>query len=387
MKLEKNIKYYCYYDTINKKITNRSYCLAATNKIDYISQVLNSNSLSVELISLAIGNNRSSWFTYLSSSTIRLNKLTTLKLFPSIASKNVFIRVIGRILTKILFIYDVLLNCNKDDIIIVYHSLGYSNIFCILKKIKKFKLVLEVEEIYADISGKEKDRKNEFKFFKAADAFIFSTEFLEETINVTHKPYTVVHGTYGVEHDRSFRFEDDLTHVVYAGTLDPRKGGAIAAAAAAEFLDENYHMHIIGFGNTYDIESIKRVIEDTKKKTKCSLTYDGLLSGEDYIRFIQACDIGLSTQNPNAAFNVTSFPSKVLSYMANGLRVVSIRIQVVEKSAVGDLISYYEEQTPQNIASAIRNIDFLKTYDSRKRIRELDMLFQQDIKQLLWVFI
>ena len=116
---------------------------------------------------------------------------------------------------------------------------------------------------------------------------------------------------------------------------------------------------------------------------RAKITYDGVLSGKDYIRFLQSCDIGLSTQDPNAAFNGTSFPSKILSYMANGLRVVSIRIPAIETSAVGDMVFYYDEQTPEEIAKAIMNIDFNDNYDSREYIRQLSNQFEKDMKKLL----
>ena len=218
---------------------------------------------------------------------------------------------------------------------------------------------------------------------KAADAFIFPTQLLNESVNDANKPFSVVHGTYQIEQNRSARFNDGKIHVVYAGTLDPRKGGGVAAAASAEFLPENYHVHILGFGSEAQIADMKQLVAEVAQKSKANITYDGVLSGEDYIRFIQSCDIGLSTQNPDAAFNATSFPSKILSYMANGLRVVSVRIDAVETSAVADLITYYDEQTPEAIAKAITDVDMSAPYDSRARIAELDARFREELKRLI----
>lgn len=61
----------------------------------------------------------------------------------------------------------------------------------------------------------------------------------------------------------------------------------------------------------------------------------------------------MSTQDPSAAFNSTSFPSKILVYLANGLKVVSIRIPAIEQSAVVDSLVFYDKQTPEKIAEAI----------------------------------
>ena len=194
-----------------------------------------------------------------------------------------------------------------------------------------------------------------------------------------------MHGTYNVEKQIADKFDDGKIHCVYAGTFDPRKGGVAAAAAAAEFLTEKYHVHILGFGTEKDRKLLINTIEDVKAKTDCTITFDGLKSGEEYIKFIQSCHIGLSTQNPNAKFNATSFPSKVLSYLANGLRVVSIKIRALETSDVNDLLYYYEDNDPQKIAEAVMTVDVTDNYDSRAKINELDKQFKQDFNKLLRV--
>ena len=148
-------------------------------------------------------------------------------------------------------------------------------------------------------------------------------------------------------------------------------------------MPENYHIHILGFGTNEQIENIKSIIEQNSDKKTAEVSYDGLLSGEEYIRFLQSCDIGLSTQNPDATFNGTSFPSKILSYMANGLRVVSIDIESVRESEVGDLITYYDEQLPENIAKAIESVDMSFPYDSRQRLMELNQKFQKEMGKLI----
>ena len=126
-----------------------------------------------------------------------------------------------------------------------------------------------------------------------------------------------------------------------------------------------------------------QVIEENSFEEHAKVTYEGLLTGEEYIEFLQACDIGLSTQNPDAQFNNTSFPSKILSYMANGLRVVSIRIPAIEQSAVGDLVAYYDYQSAEEIAKAICKVNIDEKYDSRTRIRNLNEVFKNELREML----
>lgn len=374
------MKYLVYYDTPANKAENRNFVLAATNKIDYICSVLNRCGIPVELVSASATNNRKGC----GGKTVQVTEKTSLKLFSCMGTGRRPKRVLGRILFHTrLFLY-LLCHIQKGESILVYHSLGYSNMVRLLRKLRDFRLILEVEEIYGDVTGRIRDRKKEFKLFSAADAYLFSTELLNNEINESGKPYVLIHGTYQVEPDRGCRlFDDGKIHCVYAGTFDPRKGGAAAAAAAAEFLPEQYHIHILGFGNKEQTDQMRKQIDLLATKCKCGITYDGLLSGEDYIRFLQSCDIGLSTQNPDAAFNATSFPSKILSYMANGLRVVSIRIPAAEGSAVGNYLYFYDEQTPEAIADAIQRIDINDSYESRDIISCLDKQFEEELGEIL----
>lgn len=376
----KNLFYLGYYDTNENKSENRNHVLAASNKMTYIVSALEKCGYCVNLISASQTKNKQKY----KGKTIPIVNQSKLILFKTLPWGNKIRRVCSQLYSRFQLFRYILKNINRDDTLIVYHSVAYAPILTFLKKIKKFKLVLEVEEIYADVNGSERDRKKEYKLFNMADAFVFPTELLNEKLNAENKPHCIIYGTYQVEPDRKCKFNDDKIHAVYAGTFDPRKGGAIAAAAAAE-LDSNYHIHILGFGSEKDTKNMKDTVSELAKKYDCKITFDGLLSGEDYIRFIQSCHIGFSTQNPDADFNATSFPSKVLSYLANGLRVVSIKIDAIERSAIGDLMYFYEENTPHAIAEAVKKVDIRDDYDSREVIKELDDKFQADISNLLKV--
>ncbi len=372
-----NIKYLGYYDVSNQE--GRTYFLAATNKMDYICKSIVANGESVEIISASIYSNKGKF----KGGENAIANGVTLKKFSTKQRDNLLQKIFSTMYSFFAIFFYFLFNAKKKEKIIVYHSLGYRRSVALAKFFKRFHLILEIEEIYGDVSGLKRDKKRELKFFKLADSYIFPTEQLNQKINTRNKPYVIVHGTYNVEEQRVKKFSDGRIHCVYAGTFDPRKGGVAATVAAGKFLDDRYHVHIIGFGGENDKKDLLKKIDEVNALSKCKVTYDGLLSGEEYIKFIQSCHIGLSTQNPNAQFNDTSFPSKVLSYMANGLRVVSIKIKVLETSAVNDFLYYYEENNPEKIAGAIKAIDMTASYDSREKIIELDRQFTKDIRKLL----
>lgn len=372
------IKYISYYDTADNKSENRNYVLAATNKMDYIITALNHLGIDVKIVSASGTNNKNIY----GKKTVTLKNNCILELPFTLGQGNIFRRVFSRFLIHLQLLHELIFRSLPTDTVLVYHSLGYINTILLAKKLCKFKLILEVEEIYGDVIGDDAIIQKELNFFKLADSYIFPTSMLNDRVNVANKPHVIIHGTYDVAPKFEPLWQDDKIHSVYAGTFDPRKGGA-AAAAAAEFLPGGYHLHIIGFGSEKDKADLLDAIDVVNKKASCTVTFDGLLSGDDYLQFLQSCHIGLSLQNPEAQFNATSFPSKVLSYMANGLRVVSIQIPALESSDVADLLYFYQEDTPRAIAKAILAVDLKDGYESRETIKKLDEKFCFEINELL----
>lgn len=383
----RKLKYLCYYDTPDNTKDNRRYTLSAANVVAYIAEVIAGyNVRDVEIVSIAGSNNRNGC----RGSKRVIEKGISLKSFSSLGRG-------GRIKNKLdfwflqikTFLY-LLFTLKSEDDLLVYHSTFYMNMVRILRKIRKFNLILQVEEIYADVIGNDALRSKELSFFRLADSYIFPTVLLDKSVNTSGKPAVIIHGTYKVESqgertlfaEENGKSQEKKIHCIYAGTLDPNKGGAAAAAAAAEFLPSNYHVHILGFGTTDQVNYIKQTVKEVAGKKGAALSYEGVLSGEEYIRFLQNCDIGLSTQNPNADFNNTSFPSKILSYLSNGLRVVTIDIPAIHDSAVGGILSYYEEQSAESIAKAILNIDMSQQYDSRRLIRKIADEFSKELLKL-----
>lgn len=379
------MKYFGYYaDGERAKESNCT--LAAVNKMSYIAEVIAFVSGKAEIISRATRKESPQ-----KNEIVNINEAQTIQYFANTPHNWKINRFLCRQIDRIRFVVWMLKNIRKSEKVLVYHSLGYMNEIAFVHRIKKFKLILEVEEIYSDVTGQKYMRKKEVKFLQRADAYILPTKLLSDAVNPNGKPEVIIHGTYQVEPDekcdlfhKNLQNERKQTiHCVYAGTLDPRKGGAVAAATAVKFLSPDYHIHILGFGSKKDIQEMEDLIAKISLDSSAKITYDGVLSGKQYIRFIQSCDIGLSTQEPNAAFNGSSFPSKILSYMANGLRVVSIRIPAIETSAVGNMVFYYDKQTPEDIAKAIMSIDLNDKYDSREYIRQLSDQFEKDMKKLL----
>lgn len=267
------------------------------------------------------------------------------------------------------------------DTLVVYHSTTLMDAVAKLRKKRDFRLVLQVCEIYSDVTmAGKRAREREIKAIREADRYIFSTGALARAFH-GGKEYAICLGTYKTPGNSCDRKNEGI-HVVYSGTLDPRKG-SLTTIEAARFLPKGYHMHILGFGDEEQIRTVRERVRDVSLKTEATVTYGGVLLGEEYTGFLQSCHIGLSTQDPCASFNATSFPSKILSYMSNGLRVVSIRIPAIETSEVGQYMYYYDEQTPEEIAKAIMAVDLKDAYDPRAVLDGMDRRFRDAVRDLL----
>lgn len=350
---------------------------AAINKMDYLRDVLINLGYPVEIVSLA----PSRIPQYLKKERRSLKGGGELVLFTSLGHGNKLKNRMNEYFIKFQAIFHLLKRIKRNDTVIVYHSLALISIVNIIHKLKKCTFIYDVGELYYTVVQKKEER--EMAFLKTADAYIFSTEFLNKKLNNSQKPYVLLHGSYRVAPIVGSKlFDDNKIHCVYAGTFDIRKG-VLLAIHSASFLDIRYHIHILGFGSDEEIENVKKMINDVSIHSDCKLSYEGVIHGEEYTRFLQSCQIGLSPQSPDAQFNEASFPSKTLSYLGNGLKVVSIRIPAIEQSNVGAFLFYYDKQTPEAFAKAIEAAARDMNCNGQVIVKNLDDDFKKSFEVLL----
>lgn len=367
--MRKIIKYFGYYDSLSNALEQRAFSPAAKTKMDYICHVLNRCGYDVCIVSPCKTRKAQVHF----GKTLELDQHNTLQLFMTLGRgsrlRNALDYLLGNIL---LFIY-VMRHVKKDEQILVYHSLGYGNVFNLARRLRRFKVILEVEEIYQDaVNCTLQQQLREYKSFQTADAFIFPSAFLNTIANKNYLPCLLIHGTYRVSTVLIQRSTNQQIHVVYSGTFDSRKGGALAAINASLFLPDIYHVHILGFGSDQEVEDILAMIAHVNARSSAKITYEGMLPEHAFKEFLHSCHIGLSTQNPDISLSDTCYPSKILLYMAHGLQVVSARIKVVETSAIGKYVEFYDENSPQNIAKAIIRLGLNQNVDGRAILKQLD---------------
>ncbi|WP_182353582.1 glycosyltransferase [Flaviflexus huanghaiensis] len=374
----KRILYVGYYDTPENRGEMRGSVPAATDKMDYIMDVLTELGYEVEIVSASITR----------GTTRRPGKVTEvrpgvyLRLFPSLRWGNKFRRVTSVLYGKWQVFSFLVRGAKRGENVIVYHSLGYNILVEIAHLIRGFRLILEIEEIYADQTRKSRrTRWAERVSISRADGYLYSTDLLERTVNKKKRPRVVVHGNYRVSNGNGVKAEEEITRVVYAGVIDSIKG-SFRVVEAAQFLPSEYRLHIIGFGDKDSIKMLRQRISDSNKCSQCKISFDGLLRGVEYEEYLQACKIGIVGQSGDSSFANTSFPSKILSYMANGLTVVCDRFDAVETSALGDALVYTSGDSAEELARAII-FAASHTRDSRQILMELNTRFLTELRDLL----
>lgn len=370
------IKYFSTYGCTNP-IRRRINSPAADSKKDYLIEVLNRIGLSVEHVSRCALSVPGKF----EKSYVVKRGINTYRYFSSFGFSNPFLQKINQMFVHIQWMIWIFLHVKRGEQIMVYHSLASDVVFILLKRFKNVKIIGDIEEIYQDVHPQNKFvARNEYKFIEICDKLMYPNTLLNNRLNKNNRPYLICHGIYNIGDITSAKFDDGRIHLLYSGTFDPIKGGAFMAVKLADFLTDNYHLHITGFGDS-------KLIEDEIKKHKitarCSITYHGYISANELTVLMQKCHIGLCTQNPKTLLNLTSFPSKILNYMANGLSVVVGRNEAIESSYVGDLVYYYDEQDPKCIMKTISQIRSFDNTLGIRRLAELEKKLVKDMKELI----
>ncbi|MGL5704674.1 MAG: hypothetical protein ACRDD6_05245 [Tannerellaceae bacterium] len=371
------IKYIGYFeDYLSNSKYKRSASLAAVAKMTYISKVLSELGYRVNIISLSHieGGNGFEFGT-----TKRLFEKVILTKCLSWGVNN-RISLYFRILYTYFWLFVKLLAVRRGEKILVYHSPWLALPIQIAKWLRGFDVLLEIEEIYADISSiNSVFDKLEYYLIENSDCYLISSDLIKVKLN-SQKKTVVLYGQYDVAPNLGAPKLDSKIHLLYAGIIDSEKAGAFNAIKAAEYLDENYVLHIVGFG---EVDLLLDRIESVKKKTQCQIQYDGIKTGEEFIKYTQEFHIGLSTQNMVGCYLNSSFPSKILSYLCLGLNVVSCDIKCVRESAIGDLVTYYSDDSDDALAIAIKNMEIRDKEFIRYRINVENTKFKLQLRGLL----
>ncbi|MCX8531517.1 hypothetical protein [Chryseobacterium luquanense] len=378
--MQREIKYIGFYESPFGK-SKRNQALSATNKMDYIASSLNASGMAVHLISPSWMIDHSGTCFLEKTKTDHLSswkKITVVSSWRTNTKIGDYLKIFWSLIWLFFFLIK---NVKKDEKILVYHSPWLSLPIILAKKIKRFQLILEVEEIYGNVWQIKKIlQKCEQVIIKESDYFIAVSDILAEILG--SRVRAVLYGNYFLPKAENIQKDNSKINVVFAGAIENTRGGAYKALECAALLPENYVVHILGSGDKNDVDSlIKHADLINSRLNRKACYYHGVLIGKEYDDFLFKCHIAINPQNEGAYMN-TAFPSKVISYLCHDLKVVSTKILSIEKSKLSHFITFSKDDSSYNIVQAILSIDNSKIYDFKSSIEKLNEDFIFELKNM-----
>lgn len=379
--MQKEIKYIGFYENPSGT-SKRNQALSATNKMDYIAVALNEAGCNVHLVSpswMLTEKNQPRFEKTKTTQILRWKKITAVSSWRSKTKIGAYIKIVWSLIWLFLFLVK---NVKRNEKILVYHSPWLAIPVILAKKIKKFNLILEVEEVYSKVWEIKSTLSVWEKYLiDAASSYLIVSELLGDLL--PNKPKILAYGSYKTTGITNISKSDEKIKIVYAGSVDDTKGGANNIIDCSDFLSDTYEIKIIGYGNEKDIEVLKtRIKIKNERKENAHCGFYGVKREQEYSKFLLGCHVGVNSQI-NGVYMQTAFPSKILSYLSHNLAVVSTPIESIKKSVLSSYISFSENDTPESIAEAIKSIDIKNLRDPREKIKELHIEFVANLKQMI----
>lgn len=287
------------------------------------------------------------------------------------------------IIKKVLFIFWLFFKVKSEDTIVLYHSVALTNLLAKLRKFVKRHVILEVEEVYGYAAvGDRPWVDKEIESIKQMDAHICVNDGMLHKLSLDSKKFVANYGVGVFPERRVQRFSDGKVHVVYAGTIEMKKLGALTAVESAAYFPDNFILHILGFGTEENMDKLKKKINDINSKAGCAkVEYNGYKTGSELDDFLFSCHIGLSSNVMRPNFANFTFPSKVITYMCHDLSVVLGYAEAFYNVPISQGWSFYHEFKPEIIAKAVAGVEIKPIGYYQKYINQMNDNLQSFLKK------
>ncbi|MHB1461979.1 MAG: glycosyltransferase family protein [Armatimonadota bacterium] len=387
------IHYISYY--LNQdEVKGRNLEVAAQSKIGYLVGAMKRAGAEVTVVSTATTMNGEGFSHY---SDVNVDPHERHIYLAALGTANVITKKLRILYMQFaLFIY-LLTRVKRNDVVVIYHSLRYIPVVTLIKRMTKYKVVLEFNDLYAlhfiDQKKVNSIRVREQAYVKMMDGFVLASPFMAEIVD-NMKPAIISYGSYDVDEiEKSRYFDDHHIRVVYSGVIENLRGAANLIASASLHLSDDYVIHIAGYGRPDVLVEFKDVCESINRaKGYTAIVYHGLLLNERLKLLLEDCDIALNCHkysDEDLWKSRYSFPSKIPLNMGFGLYMVSHSMDVVRESPFAECISFFDAFTPQAVADAIKQcVDMVKNDQKGQRpkqlMRKLDEAFVTDMNDFIF---
>jgi hypothetical protein len=274
-------------------VVNRFYSLAAINKMNYIISLLNENGYDVDIYSLS--NSKESTFKFSREKKVEIGR-NILYLTPTLGTSCKIGKALRIILSYCWLMMKILCNARTNDYILIYHTLEGIVPLSIVKRLKKLRYVLEVEEIYSEMPNSNgSNKKKELRFISRADKYIVVSHLLKDKL--PPRDSMIIYGNYKfVDDANSYIKKNNKINLLFSGSLDLTRG-VFQAIESMYFLPENYVLNISGVGSKSSVYLVQKKIDELNTfRNKVVCRYLGKLDDNDYRLLLSSSDLALNTQ-------------------------------------------------------------------------------------------
>lgn len=374
--------YVGYYACLEGDCQTRNYSLAAAKKMDFVASALTQIGKRVEIVSPAYITDSGRY--YKAEEHIQIAPNTQLTLTPSWGCRNKLMRVARVLYSKWWLFRYLLSHANEQTPVIVYHNYEIAIPLIAAQKIKRFPLLLEIEEQYSMVW--KLSRYNQFKenllLRYGKDRSLVVSELLAEKLGVMHP--IVSYGNYnsfkGIIPEKG---KNNTVQLIYTGSVDKVKNSAYLAMEVMPLLPENYELKISGPIAKGEGDLFIQTLDAINRKCgRKACEYLGVLGDEEYTDLLLHSDIALNLQQ-DGDFGQYLFPSKILTYLSYNLPVVSTRGASIVKSSVANLISFSDGFDAVSIAEAILSVKINDEIDRRGQLNHMRRVFEENLKMVL----
>lgn len=181
--------------------------------------------------------------------------------------------------------------------------------------------------------------------------YVFLTEAMNERLNPTNKPYTIIEGVCDanmIHREKKSSQGGSTRKCLYAGLLDARYGVKMMVEGFLQAELPDVELHIFGDG-PYAEELI-----GVARKHR-NILYHGTVMNEVVVQAELEADLLINPRPTHEEFTRYSFPSKNMEYMATGTPVLTTCLPGMPK-AYRQYVYLLEDETVQGVSRALRKV-------------------------------
>lgn len=188
------------------------------------------------------------------------------------------------------------------------------------------------------------------------DGYVFMTEPMNERLNSSHKPYTIIEGIADVSQiNIAHNKNNHIKKCMYAGLLDAEYGvkSMVEGFLSVDVRDTELHL----FGSGPYVEELKEVLDAHK-----NIVFHGSVLNSEVVRMEKECDLLINPRPSVGEFTKFSFPSKIMEYMSSGTATMATRLPGIPNEYYDYLIPI-EKEDSEGIKTVLSTVLKSADYD------------------------